>query len=74
LPGIAFLVIFGYFAYNSLDYFSSYRYVTVLLTNRLFITVSTGTIGIILLSTESMLYSIAAILKGRITSNYNYHM
>ena len=66
LPGLALLAVSGYFAYNALDYFSSYRYVTVLLTNRLFIAVGTAIIGIVLLATGSMLYSIAAMLKGRI--------
>ena len=66
LPGLALLVVSGYFAYNALDYFSSYRYVTVLLTNRLFVAIGTAIIGIVLLATGSMLYSIAAMLKGRI--------
>ena len=66
LPGLALLAVSGYFAYNALDYFSSYRYVTVLLTNRLFIAVGTAIIGIVLLATGSMLYSITAMLKGRI--------
>jgi glycosyltransferase involved in cell wall biosynthesis len=70
LPGIAFLAISGYFAYNALDYFSSYRYVTVLLTNRLFITIGSAIIGIVLLSTGSMLYSIAAMLKGKIRTDF----
>jgi len=69
LPGIALLAVSGYFAYNALDYFSSFRYVTVVLTNRLFVTVGTAIIGIILLSTGSMLYSIAAILKGKIRTD-----
>jgi hypothetical protein len=69
LPGIALLALSGYFAYNALDYFSSYRYVTVLLTNRLFLTVGTTIIGIILLTTGSLLYSIAAILRGRLRSD-----
>jgi glycosyltransferase involved in cell wall biosynthesis len=68
LPGIALLAVSGYFAYTSLDYFSSYRYVTVVLTNRLFATVGTAIVGIILLSTGSLLFSIAAILKGQIRS------
>ena len=68
LSGIALLAISGYFAYTSLDYFSSYRYVTVVLTNRLFATVGAAIIGIILLSTGSLLFSIAAILKGQIRS------
>jgi glycosyltransferase involved in cell wall biosynthesis len=66
LPGIALLTVSGYFAYNALDYFSSYRYVTVLLTNRLFLTLGAAIIGIILLTTGSMLYSIVAMLKGKI--------
>jgi glycosyltransferase involved in cell wall biosynthesis len=66
--GIALLAISGYFAYISLDYFSSYRYVTVVLTNRLFATVGTAIVGIILLSTGSLLFSITAILKGQIRS------
>ena len=69
LPGIAFLAISGYFAYNALEYFASYRYVTVLLTNRLFVTVGTAIIGIVLLTTGSLFYSIAAILKGKIRSD-----
>ena len=66
LPGIALLAISGYFAYNALDYFSSNRYVTVLLTNRLFLTLGTAIIGIILLTSGSMLYAIVAMLKGKI--------
>jgi len=70
LPGIAFLTLSGYFAYNALDYFSSFRYVTVLLTNRLFFTIGSAVIGIILLSTGSMLFSIAAMLKGKIRTDF----
>jgi glycosyltransferase involved in cell wall biosynthesis len=69
LPGIAFLAVSGYFAYNALDYFSSYRYVTILLTNRLFITIGSAIIGIVLLTTGSMLYSIGAMLKGKIRTD-----
>lgn len=66
LPGIVLLAISGYFAYNALDYFSSNRYVTVLLTNRLFLTFGAAIIAIILLTTGSMLYAIVAMLKGKI--------
>jgi hypothetical protein len=69
LPGIALLAVSGYFAYNALDYFSSYRYITILLTNRLFITIGTAIIGIVLLTTGSMLYSIGAMLKGKIRTD-----
>ena len=66
LPGITFLAVSGYFAYNALEYFASYRYVTVLLTNRLFVMVAAAIIGIVLLTTGSLFYSIAAMLKGKI--------
>ena len=66
LTGTVFLIVSAYFAYNALDYFSSNRYVTVLLTNRLFVTIATAIIGIILLATGSMLFSISAMLKGKI--------
>jgi glycosyltransferase involved in cell wall biosynthesis len=69
IPGIALLIISGFFAYNALDYFSSWRYVTAELTNRLFVTVGTAVIGIVLLSSGSMLYSIAAMLKGKIRTD-----
>lgn len=66
LPGVGLLIIAGYFGYLALDYFSSWRYVTSELTNRLFLTVGSAIVGIILLSTGSMLYSISAILKGNL--------
>jgi glycosyltransferase involved in cell wall biosynthesis len=69
LPGVALVVVSGVFAYNALDYFSSWRYVTTELTNRLFITIGTGIVGIILLTTGSMLYSISAILRGNIRAD-----
>jgi glycosyltransferase involved in cell wall biosynthesis len=68
LPGIILLAVSGFFAYNALDYFSSWRYVTAALTNKLFVTIGTAIIGIVLLSTGTLLYSIAAMLKGKITS------
>jgi hypothetical protein len=63
------MIVSGYFAYNALEYFASYRYVTVLLTNRLFVTVGAAIIGIVLLTTGSLFYSIAAMLKGKIRSD-----
>jgi glycosyltransferase involved in cell wall biosynthesis len=66
IPGILLLSVSGFFAYHALDYFSSWRYLTAELTNRLFVTIGTAIIGTILLSTGSMLYSIAAMLKGKI--------
>jgi hypothetical protein len=66
LPGVALLLVSGVFAYYSLDFFSSSRYVTVKLTNLLFVMISTATIGIVFLTTGSVLITVAAMLKGRI--------
>jgi glycosyltransferase involved in cell wall biosynthesis len=70
LPGVGLLIVSGYFGYNALDYFSSWRYVTAELTNRLFVTVGAAIVGIILLSNGSMLYTIAAMLKGKIRTDF----
>lgn len=69
LPGIASLVVSGIFAFNALDYFSSSRYVTSDLTNMLFVMIGTAIIGIVLLTAGSMLFSITAMLKGRIRTD-----
>jgi glycosyltransferase involved in cell wall biosynthesis len=67
LPGIALLVVSGIFAYAALDNFSSSRYVTIQLTNMLFVMAGTATIGIVLLATGSILFTVAAMLKGRVS-------
>lgn len=69
LPGIVLLVFSGIVAYTALDFFASSRYVTTQLTNMLFVMTSTAIIGIVLLTTGSILFTIAAMLKGRIRSD-----
>jgi glycosyltransferase involved in cell wall biosynthesis len=70
LPGVGLLLISGIFAHNALEFFSSSRYVTAQLTNILFVTIGSAIIGIVLLTTGSMLFSIAAMLKGRIRLDF----
>lgn len=70
LPGVALLIISGIFGYSALDFFSSSRYVTAHLTNMLFVMTSTAIVGIVLLTTGSILFTISAMLKGRIRSDY----
>jgi glycosyltransferase involved in cell wall biosynthesis len=69
LSGILLLIVSGAFAYSALEFFSSSRYVTTQLTNMLFVTAATAIIGIVLLATGSILFTIGAILKGRLKSN-----
>ena len=70
LPGVGLLVVSGIFAHSALEFFSSSRYVTAQLTNILFVTIGSAIIGIVLLTTGSMLFSIAAMLKGRIRLDF----
>lgn len=69
LPGVALLVFSGTIAYTALDFFASSRYVTIQLTNMLFVMTSAAIIGIVLLTTGSILFTIAAMLKGKIRSD-----
>jgi len=69
LPGTVLLVFSGIIAYTALDFFASSRYVTIQLTNMLFVMTSTAIIGIVLLTTGSILFTIAAMLKGKIRSD-----
>ncbi len=69
LPGIVLLVFSGITAYTALDFFESSRYVTIKLTNMLFVTTSTAIIGIVFLTTGSILFTISAMLKGKIRSD-----
>lgn len=70
LPGVVLLIVSGIFGYTALDFFSSSRYVTAHLTNMLFVMTSTAITGIILLTTGSILFTISAMLKGRIRSDH----
>jgi glycosyltransferase involved in cell wall biosynthesis len=66
LPGIVSLLVAVVFMYNALELFSSTRYVSTNITNMTLISVGTAVIGIVLLATGAIIYTIAALLKGRI--------
>ncbi|MBD0359686.1 MAG: hypothetical protein ICV56_03120, partial [Nitrososphaeraceae archaeon] len=66
LPGIVSLLVGVVFMYNALELFSSTRYVSTNITNMILISVGPAVIGIVLLATGSITYTIAALLKGRI--------
>jgi glycosyltransferase involved in cell wall biosynthesis len=63
LPGIAFLVIAGIYMFSALELFSDTRYVS---TNMIIVSVGTAVIGVVLLVTAVILYTIAALLRERI--------
>jgi glycosyltransferase involved in cell wall biosynthesis len=62
-PGIILLIIAAVFTSKALELFSASRYIS---TNLILISVGTAIVGIVLLATGAILYTITALLKGRI--------
>ena len=62
IPGLAFLIIGGYFMTTAVDLFSDTRYVS---TNMIIISVGAALIGVVLLVTGVILNTLAAMLKER---------
>lgn len=65
LPGVAFLLVAGYFVTSALDLFSATRYVS---TNMIIIAVGSAVIGMMLLATSIILYTMTALLKEKLRS------
>ena len=63
LPGIALLIVSAVFISNTLDLFERTRYVS---TNMILISVGAAVVGVVLLATGAILYTMIALLKGRI--------
>jgi glycosyltransferase involved in cell wall biosynthesis len=63
IPGIVLLLVAVLFMSKSLELFSATRYVS---TNMIIIATGTALIGVVLLSTGAILYTLIALLKGRI--------
>ena len=63
LPGIALLGIAAYFMKHALNLFSETGYVS---TNLILVSVGIAVVGVVLLATASILYTLIALLKGRI--------
>jgi len=63
LPGIVLLGFSAYFIKNALNLFSETGYVS---TNMILISVGIAVVGVILLATAAILYTLTALLKGRI--------
>jgi glycosyltransferase involved in cell wall biosynthesis len=63
LPGIVLLGIAAFFMKNALNLFSNTGYVS---TNMILISVGVAVVGVVLLATAAILYTLIALLKGRI--------
>lgn len=67
LPGFVLLLISGYFLYKAIDIFSVTRYVS---TNLIVISIGFSLLGIILLATSAIIYTIISLFKDRIKDTY----
>lgn len=65
IPGLIFLICSAFFMYISLDLFSSTRYVS---TNMIIISIGFSVLGILLLATSAIVYTVIALFKGQIGS------
>jgi glycosyltransferase involved in cell wall biosynthesis len=65
LPGIALLGIAAYFMKHALNLFSETGYVS---TNLILVSVGIAVVGVVLLATAAILYTLIALLKGRINN------
>lgn len=64
LPGIVLLIVAAAFMSKALELFSASRYIS---TNLILVSVGTAVVGVVLLATGAILYTITALLKGKIT-------
>jgi glycosyltransferase involved in cell wall biosynthesis len=67
LPGIILLIIGAFYMNNAMELYSETRYVSLPMV---LISVGTAVIGVILLATSIILYTMIALLKGRILHDY----
>ena len=63
LPGVALLIVAAGFMSNALQLFSATRYIS---TNMILVSVGTAVVGIVLVATGAILYTMIALLRGRI--------
>ena len=63
LPGIALLGVAAFFLRNALHLFSTTGYVS---TNMILISIGIAVVGVVLLATGAIVYTLVALLKGRI--------
>jgi glycosyltransferase involved in cell wall biosynthesis len=64
LPGLALLVISAVFMYNALDLFSNTRFVS---TNMVLLSLGFSIMGILLLATSAIIYTLISLFKGQLT-------
>lgn len=67
LPGLALLLCAAYFTSTALDLFSSSRYIS---TNLIIVSIGLALIGVVLLATGAIVYTLLAVLRGKMRDRY----
>lgn len=63
LPGIALLIVAAFYMNNAMELYSATKYIS---TNMILVSVGTAVVGIVLFATGVILYTLTALLRGRI--------
>jgi glycosyltransferase involved in cell wall biosynthesis len=63
LPGIALLIVAAFYMNNAMELYSTIRYIS---TNMILVSVGTAVVGVVLFATGVILYTLTALLRGRI--------
>lgn len=66
LPGVLFLMVSTLFAGHALELFSSTRYVS---TNMIIISIGFAVVGVVLLATAAIVYTLVALFQGKVRNN-----
>lgn len=63
LPGIALLIVAAFYMNNAMELYSATRYIS---TNMILVSIGTAVVGVVLFATGVILYTLTALLRGRI--------
>lgn len=63
LPGIVMLIVAAFYMNNAMELYSATRYIS---TNMILVSVGTAVVGVVLFATGVILYTLTALLRGRI--------
>lgn len=63
LPGIALLIVAAFYMNNAMELYSATKYIS---TNMILVSVGTAVVGVVLFATGVILYTLTALLRGRI--------
>lgn len=63
LPGIALLIVAAFYMNNAMELYSTTKYIS---TNMILVSVGTAVVGVVLFATGVILYTLSALLRGRI--------